>query len=72
MTPKPYVPFEEGYKPFEVKRNWLGQWRWKVTARNGNILAVSSEGYRNRKDCIAGLIAHYELLNEFSEELWLL
>ena len=27
------------------------QWRWKITASNGNIIASSSEGYFNRKDC---------------------
>jgi len=28
-----------------------GEWRWRVTARNGRILAVSSEGYVRKIDC---------------------
>lgn len=29
------------------------EWRWRRFATNGRIVGVSSEGYRNRKDCIA-------------------
>jgi uncharacterized protein YegP (UPF0339 family) len=28
-------------------------WRWRRTARNGNIVGDSSQGYANRVDCIA-------------------
>lgn len=28
-----------------------GDWRWTLMASNGNILSVSSEGYRHRHDC---------------------
>jgi len=31
-----------------------GDWRWRVRAANGDIVADSSEGYRNRGDCVAG------------------
>ena len=27
------------------------EWRWRVIARNGNIVADSSEGYKNKQDC---------------------
>jgi uncharacterized protein YegP (UPF0339 family) len=27
------------------------EWRWRIIADNGNILADSSEGYKNRIDC---------------------
>lgn len=30
-----------------------GQWRWRRTARNGNIVGSSAEAYVNRADCIA-------------------
>lgn len=30
------------------------QWRWRYVARNGRIIATSSEGYHNRADCITG------------------
>jgi len=28
------------------------EWRWKIKAKNGNIIAASSEGYINKQDCI--------------------
>lgn len=31
-----------------------GDWRWRVRAANGDIVADSSEGYRNRLDCVNG------------------
>lgn len=30
-----------------------GDWRWTRTAPNGRIVGASSEGYRNRADCVA-------------------
>lgn len=29
-----------------------GQWRWHFRASNGLIIAVSSEGYVNKLDCL--------------------
>ena len=31
-----------------------GDWRWRVRAANGHILADSGEGYKNRLDCVLG------------------
>lgn len=28
-------------------------WRWRRTAPNGKIVGASSEGYKNKSDCIA-------------------
>lgn len=28
-----------------------GEWRWRLKASNGAIIAVSSEGYVNKSDC---------------------
>ena len=28
-----------------------GEWRWRIKARNGRILAVSSEGYKAKRHC---------------------
>ena len=28
-----------------------GEWRWRKTASNGEIIGASSEGYVNKKDC---------------------
>lgn len=29
-----------------------GEWRWWLNASNGKTLAVSSEGYHNKQDCL--------------------
>lgn len=31
------------------------QWRWRIVAKNGRVIAVSSEGYNNRADLMRGL-----------------
>ena len=28
------------------------EWRWRIKADNGRIIASSSEGYKNKQDCI--------------------
>lgn len=35
--------------PYKDKR---GEWRWRMTARNGKIVADSGEGYRRRRNCL--------------------
>lgn len=35
----------------EVYPDAAGEWRFRIKARNGEILA-SSEGYKNRADCL--------------------
>lgn len=35
------------YKPFFSR-----QWRWQLKAKNGNIIAASTEAYKNRIDCL--------------------
>ncbi len=36
---------------FEIYQDARGEWRWRFRAANGEIVAVSSEGYVNRGDC---------------------
>lgn len=31
------------------------QWRWRLRARNGRIIATSGEGYNNRRDALAAI-----------------
>lgn len=33
------------------------EWRWRIVASNGQIVADSSEGYRNLLDCRDGYLA---------------
>lgn len=35
----------------EIYKDAMGEWRWRLVARNGNTLADSGEGYKNLKDC---------------------
>lgn len=32
-----------------------GEWRWRLKSANGNIIADSGEGYKNKADCEAGI-----------------
>jgi uncharacterized protein YegP (UPF0339 family) len=40
-----------------IYKDKRGEWRWRAVASNGRILAVSSESYKNRPDCVAGASA---------------
>ena len=37
---------------YNVYRDYLNQWRWRLKAANGKIIADSGEGYVNYGDCI--------------------
>lgn len=41
---------------FEVYRG-LNQWRWRLRARNGKIVATSGESYKRRADALKGVRA---------------
>jgi uncharacterized protein YegP (UPF0339 family) len=34
----------------EIYKDKKNQWRWRITASNGNIIAASCEGYKNKVD----------------------
>lgn len=36
---------------YEIYKDKRGEWRWRLKAANGKILAVSSEGYNHKIDC---------------------
>jgi len=38
---------------YTLYQDTANQWRWKLVATNGQIIAVSSEGYWNKSDCEA-------------------
>ncbi len=40
---------------FELYRDAKGAWRWRLRARNGEIVAESGEGYVRREDCEHGI-----------------
>lgn len=44
----------------ELYRDTAREWRWRsVCPRNGNRLAGSSEGYKNKSDCTAMIARHF-------------
>jgi uncharacterized protein YegP (UPF0339 family) len=44
------------------------EWRWRITANNGKVIAASSEGYRNRVDLISNMASITASLGEFITE----
>ena len=37
---------------FELYRDKKDEWRWRLVAENGKIVADSAEGYKNKSDCV--------------------
>ncbi len=40
---------------FEVEQGKAGEWRWRLVAPNGRIIAYSGEGYLSKQDCLNGV-----------------
>jgi len=40
---------------FEVYTDKAGEWRWRFRASNSKIIADSSEGYKEKSDCLHGI-----------------
>lgn len=38
---------------WEIYKDNAGEWRWRRTASNGNIVGAAAEGYVNKSDCVA-------------------
>lgn len=47
---------------FEYYKDAAGDWRWRVSHQNGNVIAVSSEGYKNKQDML-------DVINNLTEAL---
>lgn len=37
---------------FTIGKDRAGEWRWNLKSNNGNIIADSGEGYKNKSDCL--------------------
>jgi uncharacterized protein len=37
---------------FQMYQDKKGEWRWRLRHQNGNILAMSSEGYKAKESCL--------------------
>lgn len=40
---------------FEIFRDRADEFRWRLKASNGKIIAVAGEGYVDKRDCLAGI-----------------
>lgn len=40
---------------FELYKDRAGEWRWRLKASNGKIVADSGEGYHNKSDAEHGI-----------------
>jgi uncharacterized protein len=40
---------------FEVYQDKGGEYRWRLRAQNAQILATSSEGYKEKRSCLASI-----------------
>jgi len=36
----------------EIYKDKKKEWRWRLKAKNGRIVAVCGEGYRNKQHCV--------------------
>jgi len=43
---------------WEICKDSKGEWCWKRIAPNGKVVGASTEGYKNRSDCIANAERH--------------
>ena len=51
------VTGQEGSPPmkFNIYKDKVGEFRWRLVATNGKIIADSGEGYNNKADCLHGI-----------------
>lgn len=47
---------------FEIYRDKAGEWRWRLIARNGKIVADSGEGYKRSGGAKRGIKAFTRLV----------
>ncbi len=41
------------------------EWRWRITANNGKVVASSSEGYKNKEDLITNMASIVGSISEY-------
>jgi uncharacterized protein YegP (UPF0339 family) len=42
-------------RTFRVYQDAAGEWRWRLAAGNGRLIASSGEGYQHKQDCLHGI-----------------
>lgn len=54
---------------FQLYRDRKKEWRWRLVARNGKIVAVSGEGYKRKASALKTLNS---FITAISDGYWLL
>lgn len=54
---------------FVVRRDRKREYRWRLMARNGRIIAVSGEGYKRRADVVKAI---YRVRETVMTPIWFL
>src|SRR6266550_3573904 len=49
------LPFTEDLMTYHYYKDSKGEWRWRLKAANGRIIADSGEGYKNEQECLADI-----------------
>lgn len=47
-----------------------GKWRWRINARNGEIIAAATEGFSNRVDMLANISLTFDSLKYLRDQWW--
>lgn len=50
--------------PFEVWKDKKGEYRWRLKAKNGQTIASSGEGYKDKRNCMSGIEAVKKASND--------
>jgi uncharacterized protein YegP (UPF0339 family) len=48
-------PRKNSSMKYVIYRDGMAQWRWRLVAANGKIIANSGEAYFNKQDCIGAI-----------------
>lgn len=61
-------------KHFTIYKDKIGEYRWRLRARNGKIICVSSEGFKSKQSCLNNLEIvkdyFYSDTGSFSPRYW--
>lgn len=49
---------------FHLYRDTAQEWRWKLKAANGQIIADSGEGYKRKSDCLEMIVKIIGLMED--------
>ncbi|WP_298580586.1 DUF1508 domain-containing protein [uncultured Luteimonas sp.] len=56
-------PMQAGFEPYQDKG---GQWRWRLFAANGLVVATGNEGFNSRRNCLRAIRAVKVLLGSLA------